>query len=148
MFDPKQLCITGTKILLLLCLIIWTHSSAHAASFIVIANKSVVESSLTRAELQGIYLGEKVKWGNRKHIKMAVLEDDRTLKEFLQVILGKTPSQFDQHWVRMVTTGKAAMPPTFPDAQQMIDFVAKTPNAIGFVASGQTGDAVKTIAIK
>lgn len=148
MFHPKRFCITGTKILLLLCLIAWGHSSAHAASFIVIANKSVVESTLTRAELQGIYLGEKVKWGNRKHIKMAVLEEERTLKEFLQVILGKTPSQFDQHWVRMVTTGKASMPPAFTDAQQLTDFVAKTPNAIGFVPSGQAGDAVKTIAIK
>ena len=148
MFHPKRLCIAGTKILLLFCLIVWSHSSAHAAGFVVIANKSVVETTLTRAELQGIFLGEKVKWGNRKHIKIAVLEDDRTLKEFLQAMLGKTPSQFDQHWVRMVTTGKAYMPPAFPDSQQVVDFVAKTPNAIGFVASGQTGDAVKTIAIK
>ncbi|MBU5635530.1 hypothetical protein KOM00_02155 [Geomonas sp. Red69] len=145
---PKRLCITGSKFLLLLCLIVWGHSSAHAANFIVIANKSVVESTLTKAELQGIYLGEKVKWGNRKHIKIAVLEEERTLKEFLQAILGKTPSQFDQHWVRMVTTGKASMPPAFTEAQQMIDFVAKTPNAIGFIAHGQTGDAVKTIVIK
>ncbi|MBJ6798659.1 type 2 periplasmic-binding domain-containing protein [Geomonas propionica] len=148
MFHPKRFCIMGTKILFLMCLIVFGHSGAHAASFTIIANKSVVESALTRAELQGIYLGEKVKWGNRKHIKISVLEDDRTLKEFLQVVLGKTPSQFDQHWVRMVTTGKASMPPAFPDAQQLIDYVAKTPNAIGFVPSGQPGDAVKTIAIK
>ncbi|QXE90000.1 hypothetical protein [Geomonas subterranea] len=148
MFHPKRLRVTGARLLLLLCLMVWGVSFAHAGSFIVIANKSVVESTLTRVELQGIFLGEKVKWGNRKHIKMAVLEDDRTLKEFLQVILGKTPSQFDQHWVRMVTTGKASMPPAFPDGQQMIDFVARTPNAIGFVPAGQAGDAVKTIAIK
>ncbi|QWV93390.1 hypothetical protein KP004_19845 [Geomonas oryzisoli] len=148
MFHPKRFCNMGTKILLLLCLIAWGHSNAHAAGFIVIANKSVAESTLTRAELQGIYLGEKVKWNNRKHIKIAVLEEERTLKDFLQTVLGKTPSQFDQHWVRMVTTGKASMPPAFTDSQQLIDFVARTPNAIGFVASGQTGDAVKTIAIK
>lgn len=148
MFHPKRLRTTATKILILFCLIVWGPSCAHAASFIVIANKSVAENTLTRAELQGIYLGEKVKWDNRKHIRISVLEEERTLKEFLQVILGKTPSQFDQHWVRMVTTGKASMPPAFTDAQQVVDFVARTPNAIGFVASGQARDTVKIIAIK
>lgn len=129
-------------------MIIWQPAVAQSAGFIVIANNSVAETSLSKKELQSIYLGEKIKWDNKKYIKISVFEDTPVLKEFLQSIVGKTPSQFDQHWTRMVTTGKASMPPTFSESKQVIDFVAGHPNSIGFVPAGNVGDSVKTIAIK
>lgn len=129
-------------------MIIWQPAEAQSAGFIVIANNSVAETSLSKKELQSIYLGEKIKWENKKYIKISVFEDASIFKEFLQSIVGKTPSQFDQHWIRMVTTGKASMPPTFTESKQVIEFVAGHPNSIGFVPAGNVGDSVKTIAIK
>ena len=129
-------------------MIIWKPAEALSASFIVIANDSVVESSLSKKELQSIYLGEKIKWENKKYVKISVLEDSSIFKDFLQSIVGKTPSQFDQHWVRMVTTGKASMPPTFTEAKQVIEFVAGHPNSIGFIPAGKVDRSVKIITIK
>lgn len=134
--------------LLLGAMIIWKPAEAKASSFIVIANNSVVDSSLSKKELQSIYLGEKIKWGNRKYIKISILEDTSAYKDFLQSIVAKTPSQFDQHWVRMVTTGRASMPPAFPDSKQVIEYVAGHPDSIGFIAAGKVDGSVKIIAIK
>ena len=140
---------TGLKLLpLLFGMVVWNPGPSLAAGFVVIANNSVVESSLTRKELQSIYLGEKIKWGNRKYIKISVLEEGAPYKDFLQSIVGKTPSQFDQHWMGLVTTGRSSMPPTFSDSRQVVSFVAGHPHAIGFVAAGQADSSVKIIDIK
>lgn len=134
--------------LVLLGAMAWGPASARAAGFTVIANASVTETSLTRGDLQAIYLGEKIKWENRKYIRICVLEDEKVSKEFLRNIVGKTPSQYDQHWVRMVSTGRASMPQTFPTSEQVVEHVMKTPNAIGFVASDSVLRSAKTISIK
>lgn len=134
--------------LLLGIMIIWKPADALSNGFIVVTNNSVVDASLSKKELQAIFLGEKIKWGNKKYIKISILEDTSTYKDFLLSVVGKTPSQFDQHWVRLVTTGRASMPPTFSDSKQVIDYVAGHPDSIGFVAAGKADGSVKTITIK
>ena len=131
-------------ILVLLCLV----SSASAAGYVIIANKSVETGTLSKSELQAIFLGEKVKWDNRKYIKIVIFEEPEILREFLQNILGKTPSQFDNHWSKLVFTGKANMPQTFTDKARLVEFVAGKPGSISFVPAGQAGDSVKVISIK
>jgi ABC-type phosphate transport system substrate-binding protein len=118
-------------------------SPVFAVNFEVIANKGVLDSTLLKAELKAIYLGEKVKWGNRKHIRVAILEDALVYKGFLQTVVGKTPAQFDQHWSRMVMTGKASMPQIFTDVQQLVNYVANEPNAVGVVPAGLPYNSVK-----
>lgn len=135
---------TMPVMLVLFCL----ASSASAAGYMVIANKSVEASVLSKAELQAIFLGEKVKWDNRKYIKIVLLEEPETIKEFLQNIVNKTPSQYDNHWSKLVFTGKANMPQTFSDKARLVEFVAGKPGSIGFVPAGQAGDSVKVISIR
>jgi ABC-type phosphate transport system substrate-binding protein len=129
-------------------IMLWFSAEAIAASYVVIANKSVEESSLTRAELKAIFLGEKVKWESRKYIKIVVLGEGPSSVDFLQSILGKTPSQFDAHWSKLLFSGKGSMPQTFAEPPKVVDFVAKNPNSIGFVPAGQQDASVKTITIK
>jgi ABC-type phosphate transport system substrate-binding protein len=130
---------------ILLVVMLWLTSSAMAANFEVIANKNVMESSLLKAELQAIFLGEKVKWGNKRYIKIATFENGVFEKDFLSHVVNKTPSQFDQHWKRLNGTGRANMPPNFSDVQQLIDYVAKQPYAIGVVPAGQANGSVKKL---
>jgi ABC-type phosphate transport system substrate-binding protein len=133
-----------TLLLALLCLV----SSATAAGYTVIANKSVEVDALSKADLQAIFLGEKVKWDNRKYIKIVLLEAPAIQREFLQNVVGKTPSQYDNHWSKLVFTGKATMPQSFADQARLVEFVAGKPGSIGFVPAGQVGDTVKIISIK
>jgi len=122
--------------------------AALAGNFEVIVSKAVPVASVSKAELRAIFLGEKVKWDNSRYIKVVIPEDSALLKEFLQAVVGKTPLQFDKHWQNLVFTGKAAMPRSFADSAQLVDFVAGHPGAIGVVLAGQAGASVKTISIK
>jgi ABC-type phosphate transport system substrate-binding protein len=133
------------SLLVIVGIMSWLTSPALAGNFEIIANKSVTDSTLLKAELQAIYLGEKIKWGNKKYIKLAVFENGSFEKAFLSRVVGKTASQFDQHWMRQVATGRAIMPPAFSDMQQLIDYVAKQPNSMSVVPVGMANDSVKKL---
>jgi ABC-type phosphate transport system substrate-binding protein len=119
-----------------------------AADFVIVANKNVSANSLSKAELQAIFLGEKTRWDDGKPIKIVVLDEGAAHKAFLLAVVGKTPSQFDNYWKKLVFTGKAAAPKAFDEAGKLIDFVAGQAGAVGYVAAGQPIGSVKTISIK
>jgi len=123
-------------------------AAVYAADYEVIVNKNVPANSLNKADLRSIFLGEKVKWDNNKYIKIVMPEEGPAYRDFLQNVVGKTPSQFDKHWMNLVFTGRAAMPLSFADSQKLVDYVAGHPGVIGVVAARQAGATVKTISIK
>lgn len=125
-----------------------TITTAFAADFKIIAYKTVSATALTKAELQSIFLGEKSRWEDGKPIKIVVLEDGPVHKEFLQAVLGKTPSQFDSYWKKLVFTGKAAAPKSFAEVAELVDYIGTHPGTIGYVAAGQRVGSIKTISIK
>ena len=137
-----------TRLLAGIVFMVWGTVSARAADFVVIANPAVSANSLSRAELKAIFLGEKVKWDNKKHIRIVILENGLAYVDFLQTIVGKTPSQYDQHWMKLVYTGRGSIPPSFIEEHQVIEYVTKQPHAIGFVSPGNVTGADKIIAIK
>lgn len=138
----------AVRSLVILAATLCLAASVYAADFEVIAHKNVPVSTLSKAELKSIFLGEKVKWDNNKYIKIVVPEQEAAYKDFLQNVVGKTPSQFDKHWMNLVFTGRGAMPQAFADSQKLVDYVAGHPGVVGVVAAGQAGASVKTIAIK
>ncbi len=129
-------------------LMIMAPALAGAADFVIVANKGVSAGALSKAELQSIFLGEKTKWDDGKQIKIVTLDEGAAHKAFLQAVVGKTPSQFDSYWKKLIFTGKAAAPKSFDEAGKLVDFVAGQSGAIGYVASGQAVSSVKTISIK
>jgi ABC-type phosphate transport system substrate-binding protein len=131
-----------------IALIMFFTTMTFAADFEVISNKSVSTSSLGKSDMQAIFLGEKTKWDDGKPIKIAVLEEGAAHKAFLQNVAGKTPTQFESYWKKLVFSGKVTPLKTFGDSAKLADFVASHPGSIGYVASGQAGGSVKTISIK
>lgn len=125
-----------------------TACVATAEDYAVVANKSVGAGSLSKADAQAIFLGDKTKWDDGKAVDFVLFEEEATQKAFLQEVVGKTPSQFDSYWKRLVFTGKGSAPKTFGDAQKLIDYVSATPGAVGYVPAGKADASVKIISIK
>jgi len=123
-------------------------AGAWAEDYVVVANKSVGSNALSKLDAQSIFLGDKTKWEDGKPIDFAVMEDGDAQKAFLQDVVGKTSAQFDNYWKRLVFTGKASAPKTFGDARKLLEFVAATPGAVGYVPAGKADASVKTISIK
>jgi ABC-type phosphate transport system substrate-binding protein len=125
-----------------------TSSTLFAGDYVVIANKDVTTNSLNKSELQSIFLGEKTKWNDGKHIKIVILEQGDVHKSFLAEIVEKTPSQYESFWKKLIFTGKATAPKSFDAIPKVIDFIAGQQGTIGYVAVGQSVGAVKIITVK
>jgi ABC-type phosphate transport system substrate-binding protein len=128
--------------------ILWLTATVFAANYVIIANKGVSEDSLSKTELRAMFLGEKIKWENKKYIKLAIPVEGDAYREFLQEVVLKTPSQYDNHWMKQVYSGKASVPQSFSDPSKLVEFVVSHPGAIGIVEAGQSDRSVKTISIK
>lgn len=139
---------TLTTAALLFAALLGFSSAGLAADYAVIANKAVSAGSLSKADTQAIFLGDKTKWDDGQAITFAIMDGGEAHKAFLQDIVSKTPSQFDNYWKRLVFTGKASSPKTFSDAQKLMEFVTANPGAIGYVPAEQADKSVKTISIK
>ncbi len=122
--------------------------AAFAGDVIIIANKSVHESSLSSKEIKNIFLGRKTQWSNNKKIIFVTLKGVEVHGIFLKEYTGKTPFQYINYWRKQVFTGKGRPPKSFKTESSLVDYVANTEGAIGYVSPGLNKDIVKTVRIK
>lgn len=136
-----------TRAMLLGAVLSGFSSGVLANDYALIANKNVPISSLSKTDVQSIFLGEKTKWDDGSTIEFAVMGSGDFHKSFLKDVIGKTQSQFDSYWMRMVFAGKARALKPFSKVKEVIKFVANHPDAIGYVPVGEVHASVNAIAI-
>ena len=112
-----------------------------------ICNKNVAINTLSKFEVKNIFLGKHISWDDNKEIIFVVLNQKEPFKIFLKKIIHKSPSQYESYWRHMVFTGKGVFPKTFTSEAQLIDYVAKTDGAIGYLSSKTHTDKVKILVI-
>lgn len=132
------------------CLLCWvlmlaTPFDASADDIIVVANPSVPTDTLAQDEIQSIFLGEIVKWSNNQMITVVTLQDEEMHERFLEKYIRRTPFQFNNVWRRILFTGKGKPPEKMKSQEELLEYVAKTAGAIGYVSSGLIG--TKTVKV-
>jgi hypothetical protein len=133
-------------ILLLASLGSW--SGARAQDVVLVANKGVQISEITDAELRGIFLGTKTRFSDGSHAVPVTLKGGAVHEVFLKNHLGEGPEEFRSQWRKMVFTGEGAMPKTFDSEAALLDYVAATPGAVGYVSRFSPHNGVKLLAVK
>lgn len=141
-------CTVTFRLTVAMSILLCFMSAALAADFKIMAYKTVSASSLTKNELQAIFLGEKTRWDDGKPIRIVVLEGGPVHHAFLQSVLGKTPSQFETYWKKLVFTGKGAAPRAYADMAEVVDYISTHPGSIGYVAGDQPVGSLKKISIR
>jgi len=126
---------------LILCLQ-WSLSS----EILIITNPNIQISALKKKDIQEIFTGKKTRWNNDKKIIIATLENSKTHQEFMRDFVKKTPFQFKNYWRQKVYSGEGMLPKTFKDEENLIQFVAETEGAIGYIST-RTEKTVKMITI-
>ena len=102
----------------------------------IVVNKSVSTAGFSTAEARAIFAMQKRFWQNNKQIKVFVLPDNNPVhKDFVKNILHMFPHQIRRVWERMTFTGTGAAPIMLDSEQEMIDKIANTPDAIGYLNS-------------
>ena len=135
------------RLMLYAMLMVMAPALCLAGDVIVIVNKSVSESSLDQKFIKSIYLGKKTSWNDGSNITFVVLNGD-VHDTFLKKYVGKKASQFNAFWKKQIFTGKGIPPKKLDSEKAMVEFVAQTPGAIGYVSANAKVANVKTITVK
>lgn len=121
---------------------------AKAQDVVVIVNNGVKASSASVDDIRGVFTGDKSTLGDGSHVTPVTLKGGAANDSFLKVYVGKSDAAYRTAWRSLVFTGQGSMPKTVDSDAAMVDYVAATPGAIGYVGKGAANDKVKTLTIK
>jgi ABC-type phosphate transport system substrate-binding protein len=107
------------------------------ADVLIIANNETRLTSLKKKDIRDIFTGKRKRWENDGKITLAVLKNSTVHKQFLRQFVSKTPSQFRRYWREKVFTGEGKIPRVFKTEKSLVDFVANTRGAIGYISFPQ-----------
>jgi ABC-type phosphate transport system substrate-binding protein len=136
------------RILLFISLLAGSLCAARAQDAAFIVNPQSAEASLSADTLKSVLLGNKIKWDGGGVIKLAVLKAGAVHEKVMQDYVQRNADQFDKYWKKLVFSGKGVMPMQAAEEAEIIEYVAKTPGALGYVSAAAVTDRVKVIPIK
>lgn len=107
-------------------------ASANVSGYVVIANPSLAGVHISANDLKQIFLGTKTRAGGRR-IESVVARSGSAHRQFASDCVGKTEAGLQNYFRMLVFSGKGNMPKSFATAAEMVDYVARTEGAIGYV---------------
>jgi ABC-type phosphate transport system substrate-binding protein len=128
--------------------LVFCCGTAARAQMIVIANNSVKASEVSNDELKDVFDGDKSSLKDGSKVVPATLKGGAIHEAFLKQCVGKSDAAFRTSWRSLVFSGQGSMPKTLDSDSAMVDYVAATPGAIGYIGKDTPHDKVKVLAIK
>lgn len=105
-----------------------------AAELVVIANRELPVTSLTREELYRIYMGKTNFLPNGvKVIPVDQKVGSPSRDKFYSSVIQKSDTEVKSYWSRVIFTGQGYPPIQESDDQAVKDLVSKNPNCMGYV---------------
>lgn len=136
------------RFIFLLALAFGLFSAARADNVSFIVNPQGCDASLSADDLKAVLLGNKIKWNGGGVIKLAVLTSGAAHDKVMQDYAQRSSAQFDNYWKKLVFTGKGVMPQQAADEAAIVDYVARTPGALGYVSASAVSDRVKVLPVQ
>ncbi len=122
-------------------------SAASAQDVVLVANKGVQISGIRDADLRAIFTGEKTRFADGSHAVPVTLKGGPAHEVFLKKHVREDPEEFRAQWRKAVFTGQGTMPRAFDSEAALIEYVAVTPGALGYVSRISPPDNVKCLRV-
>jgi hypothetical protein len=135
-----------TRCLILLFGLFGSWSAARAQDVLLVANNGVQISEITDADLRAIFMGTKTRFADGSHAVPVTLKGGPVHEVFLRNHVGESPEEFRAQWRKEVFTGQGAMPKAFDSESALLEYVAVTPGAVGYVSRISSQVGVKSLA--
>jgi hypothetical protein len=114
----------------------------------IVANPGIGASEISRDDLNRIFLMTKTSLQGTSHIEPVLENAGPVYKMFLREYIGRTDAALMTYYRSLVFTGKASVPKAFGSDSELIEYVAKTKGAIGYVSANANTLGVKTLKVK
>ena len=111
----------------------------------VIANKSVPENSITSSKLEDIYTLRAKTWSDGKAIVPFTIKSETEIVDKFFSAIGKSNSEIKKIWMKIQLTGEGQAPEGLGSEDDVLNKVASTPGAIGFVDAKKVNGNVKVL---
>ena len=126
-------------------LFLFAGAGSCFAQVAVIAHKSVPVEKISKSELLDFYSGDIRKWSDGEPVIVLDLKPKGEVKETFYSFLGKSTSRMKSIWMKKMLSGEGGPPEALESEQKMIEKVAATPGAIGFVSQSKVSGEVKVL---
>jgi hypothetical protein len=129
---------------------LWSVLTAVAlgADLRVIANPSVKVSVVSSEDLRGVFLTTRTALPDGSHVAPVFLKSGVVHETFVRQYVGKSNSALETYYRSLVFTGKALMPKSLGSEEQVVEYVAKTKGAVGYVSAGAPISGVKVLDVR
>jgi ABC-type phosphate transport system substrate-binding protein len=123
-------------------------SSVVHAQVIVIANNSVKSSEVSKGDLRDVFTGASTSLKDGSNVTPVLLKGGATNDAFLSEYVGKNDTAFRAGWRSLVFSGQASMPKSLDSDAAVVEFVAHTAGAIGYISKATPHDGVKVLTVR
>lgn len=121
--------------------------AASDGGFEVIVHRDNISSSLTRGQLDAIFLGKINVWPAGGEITVVNNVDDAIRNDFSKAIHARPEAAVNAYWAAK-SFKDAVVPPIRLDDGETVAFIADNPGAIGYVRAGTPLQGVKPMGIE
>ena len=122
-------------------------SAARAQDVMLVANLDLHISQISVADVRAIFTGAKTRFADGSRAVPVTLKGGPAHEVFLKNYLNENSDEFRAQWRKEVFTGQGAMPKALDSEAALIDYVAITPGALGYVSRISRNDRVKTLTV-
>ena len=132
--------------IVLVMLALAAGASTASAQVAVIAHKEVPVDSISKTTLLNFYTGDEDVWPDDRAVVVFDLKTRGPVRDTFYEYLGKTSSRMRSLWLKRKLSGDGDPPESFETEEALLERVARTPGAIGFIQKANiSGDAVKIL---
>jgi len=118
------------------------------AQVVVIANSSVKAADVSTADLRDVFTGASSTFKDGSHVTPVLLKSGPVSDGFLALYVGKSDSAFRANWRSLLFSGQGVMPRTLDSDAAIVEYVAHTPGAIGYITQTAPHGGVKVLSVK
>jgi ABC-type phosphate transport system substrate-binding protein len=134
------------RFILLSFLLSLTAGQAQAQE--LIANINLADGYLSRNEARLFFTMRLQHWTDNQPLRVFVLPDDNpNHKIFVKTVLGMFPYQLRRIWDRQLFSGTGQVPITVNSEAEMLQRVASTPGAIGYISEVPRDASIQVIRV-
>ncbi|MET0026757.1 MAG: substrate-binding domain-containing protein [Candidatus Thiodiazotropha sp.] len=128
-------------LLLLVC------DAAHAVD--PVANRDIDFENISKNTLRSIFSMRMTQWPDGTPIRVFVMGDKSALHmDFTKQVLGVFPHQLRRAWDRQIYSGMGQAPIKVETEQEMLQQIATTPGAIGYLSEEKIDEQVRILSVQ
>ena len=121
---------------------------SQETTLVALGNQSGAPSMMKLSELKSVLMGEKQRWENGNRVIIALMKTNTPIgKATSAKIYDMSGNELNKFWLALVFQGKAQAPNFFNSPNDLENFVAQNPGAIGILDKAMADPEIKSIII-